>query len=151
VPQFGSPFKHCSRPRAIDLARQSSRNLLYGKTLAISCSVHHGTPWLVNGVLGDLCTLYVSQKHKGEGQLEHTEEVGLQYPQRATGGGELCTKSLEATVEIGGSWNRMVPASTASLAFALSATHRKGIEDFAGVAQGPQASAPRIVRRGGGG
>ncbi len=66
-------------------------------------------------------------------------------------GGELCTKSLEAAVEIGGSCNRMVPASTASLAFALSATHRKGIEDFAGVAQGPQASAPRIVRRGGGG
>jgi len=135
VPQFGSPFKHCSRPRAIDLARQSSRNLLYGKTLAISCSVHHGTPWLVNGVLGDLCTLYVSQKHKGEGQLEHTEEVGLQYPQRACRwGGVMHEKSRSGR----GNWRIAEQDGPGIYRLAGICAERyssKGIKDFAGVTQ----------------
>lgn len=86
---------------------------------------------------------YLKSIRVGEGQLEHTEEVGLQYPQRACRWGELCTKSLEAAVEIGGSRNRMVPASTASLALALSATLVKALRTLL---ESPSRLAPSLCR-----
>src|SRR5713101_6974568 len=64
-------------------------------------------------------------------------------PNEPAGGGELCTKSPEAAVEIGGSRNRMVPASTASLALAPSATLVKALRTLL---ESPSRLAPSLCR-----